>query len=376
MKLLILIFSLIYLSEGLVPLLRVPGVPVNPDSYFVCFKDVPLFLVDELLSLILVKSNFPEILPKCWICNLPQLLLSTLLLRSDVIAYIEADHMVEHTTCTTESSIWNLARVSGSNYNEPYTYTFNVTAGSGVTAYIIDSGIKLDHIEFGGRARFGYNAVGDGNINDCIGHGTHVAGTVGSASYGVAKQVELVAVKVFGCGSSTATSIIINGMNWVKQDCTPGKRCTANMSLGGPKSKTLDSAAVSLSKTVFLAVAAGNDNAMSCNFSPARASSGSAVTTVGATSYKLDSRAYYSNFGNCVTLYAPGTNILSTWHTDSYATNTISGTSMATPHVCGVGALIMSSLNIVSPAAVKQKIIDLTTPIATPTLKFLHNPCP
>jgi len=302
-------------------------------------------------------------------------LLGTLRGLDPVIAWIEQEaYMVISTVCTTEASIWNLARVSGTNYNLPYTYSYDATAGSGVTAYIIDSGIRLDHTEFGGRATFGYNAIKDGNTNDCIGHGTHVSGTVGGTTYGIAKQVNLVAVKVFGCAGSTPTSIIIDGMNWVKQNCTAGKKCVANMSIGGSKSTTLNKAATTLAQTVFLAVAAGNDGANACNYSPSGAGGG--VTTVGATDDKADSTAYFSNTGSCVTIYAPGYNILSSWNTSSTATNTISGTSMATPHVCGVGALIMSSLNINSPATVKTKVLALAQTIPSPTRKFLHNPCP
>nr|WP_042192851.1 S8 family peptidase [Kibdelosporangium sp. MJ126-NF4] len=228
---------------------------------------------------------------------------------------------------------WGLDRINQRTLPLDGNYSPNHD-GSPVTAYILDTGIQHNHPDFGGRASFGYDAMNDGRRGeDCNGHGTHVAGTVGGKVYGVAKNVNLVSVRVLGCDSRGAWSGIVAGFDWVAANAK--KPAVLNASLGGtPGVSQVDTAANSLAdKGVFVAVAGGNDTADACNYSPARAAR---AFTIGATA-KDDSYATYSNRGQCVQLLAPGTDIKSTWI--GTRVNTISGTSMATPHVTGVAAL-------------------------------------
>jgi subtilisin family serine protease len=213
---------------------------------------------------------------------------------------------------------------------------------------VIDTGIQTSHSQFGGRAAVSYDALG-GNGQDCNGHGTHVAGTNGSSTYGVAKGVRLRAVRVLDCSGSGATSGIIAALDWVRLNRT--NPAVANMSLGGGFSSTLNTAANNLANSgVFLAVAAGNENQNACNVSPASAAS---ATTVAAST-STDAKASYSNYGSCVDLYAPGSSITSTWTGSS--TNTISGTSMASPHVAGVAALYKGTYGDASSSTIDSWI--------------------
>jgi subtilisin family serine protease len=223
--------------------------------------------------------------------------------------------------------------------------------------YVLDTGIRLAHQEFGGRASSGFTAINDGRgTDDCNGHGTHVSGTVGGATYGVAKSVSLVAVRVLNCRGSGTTSGVIAGIDWVTANHV--KPAVANMSLGGGTSSSLDAAVSnSIAAGVAYAVSAGNSNANACNYSPARVG---AAMTVGATTTS-DARASYSNFGTCLDLFAPGSSITSAWSTSNTATNTISGTSMASPHVAGVAALVLQGTPGATPSAVRQSIVSNAT---------------
>ncbi|WP_337871538.1 S8 family peptidase [Meiothermus sp.] len=277
-------------------------------------------------------------------------------LRQDArVAYIEADQLMS-IDATQSGATWGLDRIDQRALPLSTTYTYTNT-GSGVNAYIIDTGIRISHSEFGGRASVGYDAIGDGqNGNDCNGHGTHVAGTVGGSLYGVAKNVRLYAVRVLNCSGSGTNSGVIAGVDWVRQNAQ--KPAVANMSLGGGASSALDTAVNNaINAGITFALAAGNSNRDACSFSPARVAAG---ITVGATT-STDTRASYSNYGRCLDLFAPGSSITSAWISSNTSTNTISGTSMATPHVAGVAALYLQSNPAASPSAVRNALVGNAT---------------
>lgn len=250
---------------------------------------------------------------------------------------------------------WGLDRIDQRNLPLNASYTYNWT-GSGVRVYVIDTGIRTAHTQFGGRASNVFDVNG-GNGQDCNGHGTHVSGTIGGSTYGVAKSAMLRGVRVFGCGSTTSTSNIIAGVNWVTANrILPA---VANMSVGGPASSSMDTAVNNLINSgVTVAVAAGNSNgANACSFSPARVA---AAITVGSTTTS-DARSSFSNIGTCLDLFAPGSSILSAWYTSNTATATLSGTSMASPHVAGVAALYKQANPSASPSTIRNAIVNNAT---------------
>src|SRR6185503_14038531 len=270
------------------------------------------------------------------------------------VLFVEEDGVVT-ADATQSNPPWGLDRIDQRNRPLSGTYTYNWT-GSGVRAYIIDTGIRTDHTQFGGRASNVFDAFG-GNGQDCHGHGTHVAGTVGGSTYGVAKSALLRGVRVLDCSGNGATSGVIAGVDWVRQNhIAPA---VANMSLGGGISSALDTAVNNLhNANVTIAVAAGNDNgANACNFSPARAVN--AVTTGSTTT--TDARSSFSNIGTCVDIFAPGSGILSAWYTSNTATATLSGTSMASPHVAGVAALYKQANPSASSTTIRNAIVNNAT---------------
>jgi subtilisin family serine protease/subtilisin-like proprotein convertase family protein len=279
------------------------------------------------------------------------------------VAYVEQNHTVSLAATQSPTPSWGLDRIDQRNLplNNSYTYP---NTGSGVKAYIIDTGILYSHNDFGGRAIPGYDSVtpGGGAV-DCNGHGTHVAGTVGGTAYGVAKNVTLVGVRVLDCGGSGSYAGVIAGVDWVTADHLAGQPAVANMSLGGGFSQAVnDAVTASIADGVSYALAAGNETTDACTRSPASTPNG---ITVGATT-NTDARASYSNYGTCLDIFAPGSNITSAWHTGNSATNTISGTSMAAPHVAGAAALVLAANPSYTPQQVRDKLVnDGTTGVVT-----------
>ncbi|WMS87090.1 S8 family peptidase [Pleionea litopenaei] len=275
--------------------------------------------------------------------------------KHPLVDFIEPDQRVT-LNATQNNATWGLDRVDQRSGSLDSQYTYNTTA-SNVNVYILDTGVN-NHSDFGGRVSSGYDFIdNDNNTSDCQGHGTHVAGTVASATYGVAKGADVIGVRVLDCQGSGSYSGIISGIDWVAQNHV--KPAVANMSLGGGASSSVDNATNNLvSAGVVTVVAAGNDNSDACNYSPARVTN---AITVGSTT-SSDSRSSFSNYGSCVDIFAPGSNITST--SMNGGSQTMSGTSMASPHVAGVAALYLANNPNATPSQVEQALEDNATPNA------------
>ncbi|HEV2129806.1 MAG TPA: S8 family peptidase, partial [Longimicrobiaceae bacterium] len=289
------------------------------------------------------------------------------------VQYVEQDG-IARIVATQSNATWGLDRINGrSGLDGIFSYT---NTGTGVKAYIIDTGIRYSHGEFEGRASFGFDAFNDGqNGSDCNGHGTHVAGTVGGKIYGVAKGVKLVAVRVLDCGGSGTWSGVIAGMDWATGDHAAGTPAVANMSLGGGANSSVDAATQRMiSDGIATAVAAGNGNQGgraqdACNYSPARVPD---AITIGATT-QSDAKTSWSNYGSCVDFFAPGYQITSAWHEGDSQTKTISGTSMAAPHVAGVAALYLQSNPLATALQTRDALYAATTKKIVTSSKTANN---
>ncbi|MEU1281520.1 S8 family peptidase [Streptomyces sp. NPDC005805] len=273
------------------------------------------------------------------------------------VASVEQNQTVR-VGATQTNAPWGLDRIDQTSLPLSGTYTYPDSAGSGVTAYVIDTGVRISHSQISGRAVNGYDAVdGDNVAQDGNGHGTHVATTIAGSTYGVAKKAKIVAVRVLNNSGSGTTAGVIAGIDWVTANHSGPS--VANLSLGGGVSTTLDAAVRrSITSGVTYAVAAGNSNANASSFSPARVTE---AITVGATT-STDARASYSNHGAVLDLFAPGSSITAGWHTSDTATTTISGTSMATPHVAGAAAVYLANHTSATPAQVATALVNGSTP--------------
>lgn len=272
------------------------------------------------------------------------------------VAYVERNR-VEHGDATQNDPTWGIDRVDQRDLPLSDSYTYDTNA-SNVNAYVVDSGIRISHDEFGGRAKYGHDFVDDdATAQDCHGHGTHVAGTVAGATYGVAKSAKLVAVRVLNCDNSGTTADVLAGYDWVADNHV--KPAVANVSIGGAATDAKDAAVTGMVDAgVTVAVSAGNNATDACEQSPARAP---AVLTVAATT-STDARWASSNYGKCVDLFAPGYQIVSAGFASDTANATFSGTSMATPHVTGAAALRLAANPKETPAQVSKALLAATSP--------------
>ena len=275
---------------------------------------------------------------------------------ADGVKYVEADAAVHVAKKQPNPPSWGLDRVDQRDLPLNNSYGYVKKAGKGVDVYIIDTGMRFTHDDFGNRASSGFDAVDGGSADDCNGHGTHVAGTAGGKTFGVAKKAKLIAVRVLDCGGGGTWEGVISGVDWVTANHDGPS--VANMSIQGGKTQAVNDAITnSINSGVVYAVAAANFSDDACQYSPA---STPLAITVGATTIS-DARASFSNYGTCLDLFAPGENITSAWIGSDSATNTISGTSMASPHVAGVAALYLG----MNPGATTTQVRDAIVNNAT-----------
>jgi aqualysin 1 len=349
-------------DDGLAPLVQAgPAGKAIPGSYIVVFKDGQTADLDGMVNQFANRHSFAtRFRYRSAVSGFAATLSPEALraLREDPrVAYVEENQEFKASVVQSPAT-WGLDRIDQTTLALTNSYTYNAT-GAGVDAYIIDTGIRLTHADFGGRAITGFDAItAGGTAADGNGHGTHVAGTVGGTTYGVAKGVRLIAVRVLDNAGSGTTAGVISGVDWVTAHHTTAP-AVANMSLGGGLSATLDAAVRnSIADGITYAVAAGNSNVDASTQSPAAVVEALTVAASGSN----DAFATFSNWGTRVDIIAPGVNITSAWMTTDAATNTISGTSMASPHVAGAAALYLEANPLATPAAVATALIAAATP--------------
>jgi subtilisin family serine protease len=344
--------------------LAVPGAEVVPDSYVVVLKPDRAAVSSQVRAL---AGKHAATVRTTWSHALRGFAATMTAARAramaadDAVAFVQPNVVHRASATQTNPPSYGLDRIDQRNRPLNQAYDYNTTA-SNVHAYIIDTGIRTTHADFGGRATSGFDAVDGGTADDCNGHGTHVAGTVGGSAYGVAKGAQLVAVRVLDCNGSGTTAQVVSGIEWVTAHAI--KPAVANMSLGGGADTALDNAVrASISSGVTYGIAAGNGlfglfALDACTQSPARVTQ---AITVSATDAN-DAKPTWANRGTCVDVFAPGLNITSSWNASDTATNTISGTSMATPHVVGAAALYLANHPAAAPAEVQSAIVAAATP--------------
>eukprot|EP01112_Ceratiomyxa_fruticulosa_P005220 TRINITY_DN1581_c1_g1_i2.p1 TRINITY_DN1581_c1_g1~~TRINITY_DN1581_c1_g1_i2.p1 ORF type:complete len:398 (-),score=75.34 TRINITY_DN1581_c1_g1_i2:97-1290(-) len=348
---------------------------VIENSYIVVLNDnVTASLREEHISRVSMVGTFSiaakwEVVLNGYSATMSREVLEEVL-NDPIVSFVEQDHLMYAIQSQSTQNLggnaaglWGLARIWQRTVSSTTQYTYFTSAGSGVDAYIVDTGIYAAHTEFTGRTATGNSFVSDPSYPgtaDGNGHGTHVASTVAGTTYGVAKSATLIPVKVLSSSGSGSTTGVVSGVEWVATNrAARGNRpSVANLSLGGSASTALDNAVNNAvtAGSVFV-VAAGNENQNACNVSPARAAN---AITVGATT-NTNARSSFSNFGTCVTVFAPGSNILGAWIGGTSATNTISGTSMASPHVAGGAALFLGQSSTKTTAATRSYIVNSAT---------------
>jgi len=340
-----------------------PAEPIEGSYIAVLKKDVALHRAKTLAHdfearrIFNIGKHF-----KAFVAELNEDALAKLRTRTDLLKYIEVDSIVRTSYSTQTNATWGIDRTDQRSRPLDSTYRYFENAGEGVDVYIIDTGILTTHNDFSGRASHGYDFHNDDNdATDDNGHGTHCSSTAAGTTWGIAKNANLIAVKVLGRLGSGSLSNVAAGVAWAAEEHNNGvnKKSVASMSLGGSSSLVLDNAVeAAIQEGLPVVVASGNSDADACDFSPARVAT--AITVNAATS--TDARASFSNFGECTTLFAPGQEITAAWIGSNSATNTISGTSMACPHVAGAVAVILSQATTMpSPASVKSSVISAST---------------
>jgi subtilisin family serine protease len=358
-------------DSTMAPLVTVDAAARIPDQYIVVFKDSvgtkSMGAAMNRISLQNAKSRVDvqfDIIP-AFSARLAAEDLAAIRRNPDV-AYVEQDQLMFATATKPSAGDLEIDRHDHCAITDDSVFNDNGCNGSGVLVYIVDTGIRATHNEYNGRVNTarGFTAIADGQgTNDCNGHGSHVSSTAAGNQFGLAPGATLVPVRVLACNGSGSNTGVINGVNHVANNCGATERCVANMSLGGGVSTALDSAvANAVSRGIPFAVAAGNNNADAINFSPAREPSALTVGALsdsgypGSTGTNSVQRASFSNFGSRVDIWASGLTILGAAHTSNTATQTISGTSMASPHVAGAVAQMLSCTGRISPAQVETNL--------------------